>query len=540
MKKTNRPLKKKTLELVSISCILLLLLSLISFTALADNARVSDSATKDSKISTKVSSKVTGSSSTEKIPVIILLADQTIPFNNPEGKTKIDNQQKNLRAFLEKSKSTNKAEDIKPIKIVNAVAAKVTPDIIDIIANLSEVSKIEYDEIASVPEPIVVNEPPANVQDIAWGVDKIGAPLVWQQGITGKGITVAVIDTGIDATHPDLASLPNINNPKVTGWIDYVNGQSSPYDDNGHGTHVSGVISGTGTNGVNTGVAPGTNLIVAKVLNQNGGGNYSNIILGFEWAVTKGANIISFSGGGPSHYSPMTTVIDNVVAAGVIPVIAAGNYGPASSTIVCPGDEFNSVTIGATDSSDMIASFSSRGPVSLKGKYIKPDISAPGVDIISTLPDSSYGYMSGTSMAAPYVSGTIALMLQNNPTMKPSAIKSILENTAMHLGASGKNSDYGSGRINATAAVFSYNALPIANFSSNVTSGAAPLSVKFTDMSNYATAWNWDFGDRSTSIDQNPLHQYTKAGTYTVSLNVKNNIGSNTKNVLKYITVNKK
>lgn len=175
------------------------------------------------------------------------------------------------------------------------------------------------------------------------------------------------MDTGIDAKHPDLRYIPGTHNPKVTGWIDYVNRKKSPYDDNGHGTHVSGIISGIGTNGVNTGVAPGTNLIVAKVFDQDGSGNYSNVILGFEWAVTKGARIISFSGGG-GHYSPMTAVIDKVVAAGVIPVIAAGNFGPSSSTILCPGDEFNSTTVGATDSSDTIETFSSRGPVNLNGK----------------------------------------------------------------------------------------------------------------------------------------------------------------------------
>lgn len=159
----------------------------------------------------------------------------------------------------------------------------------------------------------------------------------------------------------------------------------------------------------------------------------------------------------------MTVVIDKVVAAGVIPVISAGNSGPGSSTILCPGDEFNSTTVGATDSSDTIANFSSRGPVDLnEEQYIKPDVSAPGVSVISTYPGGGYATMSGTSMAAPHVSGTIALMLQNSPTLRPSEVKGILENTAVHLGSTGKNNDYGSGRINAYATVFN-TVLPIAN-----------------------------------------------------------------------------
>ena len=242
------------------------------------------------------------------------------------------------------------------------------------------------------------------------------------------------------------------------GWIDYINGRKTPYDDFGHGTQIAGTISGTGACGVSTGVAPGSKLIVAKVFDEYGSGYRSDVILAFEWAVNNGARIISFSGGVGSHNSSFTIAVDKVVAAGVIPVVSAGNNGPDSNTITCPGDEFNSTTVGATDSSDLIDYFSSRGPVNLYGQpYIKPDISAPGVDITSTVP-VSYGYayenVSGTSIAAPCVSGTAALMLEKNPTLKPSELKQILESTAVDLGQAGKDNDYGSGRINAYRAVF--------------------------------------------------------------------------------------
>jgi serine protease AprX len=200
------------------------------------------------------------------------------------------------------------------------------------------------------------------------------------------------------------------------------------------------------------------------VFDQSGSGYTSDVILAFEWAVNNGANVINFSGGG-RHNSSFTIAIDKVVAAGVIPVIAAGNSGPDSSTITCPGDEINSTTVGATDTSDIIDHFSSCGPVELYGQhYIKPDISAPGIDITSTVPKwygCAYENMSGTSVAAPHVSGTVALMMEKDPNLKPSEIKQILESTAVDLGPKGKDNEYGSGRINAYRAVFHSLYIPV-------------------------------------------------------------------------------
>jgi serine protease AprX len=349
------------------------------------------------------------------------------------------------------------------------------------------------------------------------------------------------VDTGIDATHPDLDDLddnPSTNDPKVIGWVDYVNNQSSPYDDQGHGTHVSGTISGTGANGIQTGVAPGTKLIVAKVFDAYGSGYLSNCILGFEWAVDNNARIISFSGGSSVHDSLFTTTINNVVAAGVIPVIAAGNSGEyGSGTITCPGDEYNSCTVGATDSSDVIAYFSSRGPVTLDGQtYVKPDVCAPGVSVTSTVPGGGYEAWSGTSMATPHVSGTAALILEKNPTANPSDIKQRLESTALDLGSAGKDNDYGSGRIDAYDAVF--GGVPRANFTAKPTEGKAPLTVTFNDTSTGSpTSWKWSFGDGTTSTVQNLTHKYSKVGSYTVKLTATNTEGNNTTTKTNYIKV---
>lgn len=466
-KKNVKYFKKIGLELLCICCALFLLTSLFSLIAVAKNTNSFGEIGTNDKISAPLSGKIAEASDTEKIPIIIQLRNQDIPFNTEQGRSKIDNEQKNIMSFLNKEKARNKAQKIKPTHIVNAIATKVTPEIIDSLAEMPEVSKIELDEVVSVSREKVslsktVN-PSCSKHNNSWGIDKIEAPEVWKRGITGKGIIVAVVDSGIDATHPDLDDLddnPYTKDPKVVGWINYINGSKYPYDDFGHGTQIAGTISGTGAGGVNTGVAPGSKLIVAKVLDQDGFGYRSDVILAFEWAVNNGASIINFSGGVGSHNSSFTMVIDKVVAAGVIPVVSAGNRGPDSSSITCPGDEFNSTTVGATDSSDLIDDFSSRGPVNLnKEQYIKPDVSAPGADITSTVPfenGNAYDEVSGTSVAAPHVSGTVALMLEKNPTLKPSRIKNILEITAVDLGPAGRDNEYGAGRINAYRAVF-YN-----------------------------------------------------------------------------------
>ncbi len=582
-KKVVSSLKKTNTQWLSISCILLLLISLLPFTATANDINISDNINMsnstsvseniinvdnnanlsnntsesnnisiDNKISGALSLKIAEASAIEKIPVIIVLANQQIAFNNVNGELQIESDQKNIIQLLGDAKSTNKAQEIKPIKLVNAVAAEVTPEVLVSLSKKPEVSKIELDEVVylvDTPESSLKEiKGSSSIQNIniisanAWGVDKVGAPTVWQQGITGKGVTVAVVDTGIDVNHPDLDDLdenPLTNDPKVVSWIDYVNSYPSPYDDHGHGTHVAGTISGTGANGIRTGVAPGTKLIAAKVFSEEGYGYTSDVILAFEWAVNNNADIISYSGGS-SHQEIYTTAINNVVAAGVVPVIAAGNSGPGSNTISCPGDEINSIAIGATDSSDTIAYFSSRGPVTLGGQtYIKPDVSAPGLNIISTFPGGGYDYMSGTSMATPHVSGTAALMLENNPSLTPSRVKQILEGTSVDRGSTGKDNSYGSGRINAYQAVFGTQKL-VANFSATPISGNAPLKVLFTDTSTGGTraSWYWDFGDGINSKNaRTATHTYTKSGTYTVTLTVKNKDSSSTVRKTNYISV---
>ncbi|MCK4623961.1 MAG: S8 family serine peptidase [Phycisphaerae bacterium] len=366
--------------------------------------------------------------------------------------------------------------DVRDLWLVNGVAMKASRSAIQAISRRDNVERIEPDRILHL-----LNEPAscAVAGSPAWGVSKINATDVWNLGINGSGINVSIVDTGIYAEHTDLDDLDDnvaTDDPKILRWIDYVNGSLNMYDDHGHGTHVAGTVSGTGAGGLETGVAPGTNLLVAKVFNSAGDAYSSDVIAAFQWSIDSGADVISFSGGSSEHDDTMTAAINNITAAGVVPVIAAGNDGPGASTINCPGDEKGALTVGSTDSADTVAPKSSRGPVTLnETTYIKPDVAAPGVNINSTCNTGGYCVKSGTSMATPHVSGTVALMLQVNRTLTPDEIKSILENTAVDLGDPGKDNTTGAGRIDAYQAVLASDTTPPA------ASGETPANTTYAN-----------------------------------------------------------
>lgn len=289
--------------------------------------------------------------------------------------------------------------------------------------------------------------------DTATGI--IGAPQVWDTGLTGKGVKVALIDTGIDANHPDLQD-------KVVEWKDFINGEDAPYDDYGHGTHCAGIIGGTGaaSDGKYKGVAPDVEFIGIKVLSKDGSGGLNAILKGVDYAANSDAQVISMSLGSDQHSQAMDDAVSKAVKKGKIVVVAAGNSGPKTKTVGCPSDCPNVITVGATDKSDQVASFSSRGPT--KDGRMKPEICAPGKDIISTRADgvhpekaidNYYISMSGTSMACPMVSGTVALMVQKDPGLTAKKAKDTLEQTAKHIGSRTPNNDYGYGRISVKNAI---------------------------------------------------------------------------------------
>lgn len=261
-------------------------------------------------------------------------------------------------------------------------------------------------------------------------VPYVGAPQAWAAGYDGTGTTVAVLDSGVDAEHPDL----------VGAVKEQQNFTDSPdvADHDGHGTHTSSTVAGRGvaSNGRNKGVAPGAQLLSGKVLNDYGSGDLSWIIAGMEWAVAEGADVISMSIGTSEPVDctdPMAAAVDRISAeSGVLFVVAAGNLGGPAEAITTPGCAASALTVAATDLTQTTADFSSRGPV-LANHAVKPDIAAPGVDITAARAggrgDSAYIDMSGTSMATPHVAGAAAILKQEHPGWTGQQLKAVLQNS---------------------------------------------------------------------------------------------------------------
>ncbi|MFD5825942.1 S8 family serine peptidase [Lentzea sp. NPDC060358] len=268
------------------------------------------------------------------------------------------------------------------------------------------------------------------------GVARIGAPGAWQAGVTGAGVAVAVLDSGVDETHPDLAG-------RIAAAAGFTS-EPGVDDTVGHGTHVASIIagSGAGLGGRYTGVAPGAKLLVGKVCESTYCQD-SAILAGMRWAVDQGADVVNMSLGSPFD-SPGTDPIEQAVDAlsaesGALFVVSAGNSGPGETTLGSPGSADAALTVGAVDAGDAIASFSGRGPRVGDGA-IKPDITAPGVDIAAAkavhgsigtpADDPGYVRMSGTSMAAPHVAGAAALLAQLHPDWTGAQLKSALVGSA--------------------------------------------------------------------------------------------------------------
>jgi serine protease AprX len=301
-----------------------------------------------------------------------------------------------------------------------------------------------------------------------------------QYGLNGAGVGVAVIDSGITPWHDDLTysgSNPNVvvvNGQRVRKFVDFVNGQLTPYDDNGHGTHVAGIIASNGhdTIGARAGMAPAANIVSLKVLDDHGGGYISNVIAALDWVVTNRAayniRVVNLSVGAAVTESyttdPLTLAAKRVVDEGVVVVTAAGNLGTNSTThhlqyggITAPGNAPWVLTVGAyshmgtmTRLDDKMANYSSRGPTA-RDFGAKPDIVATGTGIVSLsnpaslmyttkaayllkgfiqTPSKPYLSLTGTSMASPVVAGAVVLMIQANPNLTPNLVKAILQYTA--------------------------------------------------------------------------------------------------------------
>ena len=271
-----------------------------------------------------------------------------------------------------------------------------------------------------------------NEDTIEWGIAKVEAPKAWMAGYTGAGVKVGIIDTGI-AQHDDLV---------IAGGANFVDTASSYTDDNGHGTHVAGTVAAL-DNGLGViGVAPDVQLYAIKVLNSSGSGTLSDIIEGIDFAISEQLDIINMSLGTSTDSPALHTAVDTAYSSGILVVASAGNSGKRVITVDnvgYPAKYESAIAVAATDVNNLRATFSSTGPA--------VEVAAPGVYVRSTYLNNSYATMSGTSMAAPHVTGHLALMIQAFPNKTPLEIRALLQLYVLDLGSAGRDWAFGYGLI---------------------------------------------------------------------------------------------
>ena len=385
-----------------------------------------------------------------RVPVIVTLTHSASP-----------------RAIAALEQSVGRVTVRRRFHVIPAFAASMTERQARALSRRPGVARVESDRIVHA-----LND----TSEASFGVTKARFD---DPALDGQGLAAAVIDTGIDSSHADL------DGGKVIAFVDCTVGVTciagSPFDDNGHGTHVSATLAGDGDGTADhryLGVAPKASLVGVKVLGANGMGDESDLIAGIDWVVGHpglGVRVINLSLGGPP--SAISAAVDGAVAAGYVVAVAAGNSGPGAGTIGSPGDAGSAITVGAMADLGPSAAdcgrsfcrngfkeapFSSRGPTSTG--LTKPDISAPGVSITSAAATTGNGYttLSGTSMATPFVAGVALLLLDQNPSLTPAQVKSTLMSTAVDWGPPGADNTYGAGRLDAYAALAAGGA-PIAS-----------------------------------------------------------------------------
>ena len=406
--------------------------------------------------------------------------------------------------YLEQAKLKGEVKSVQSFYVVNAIAVTATKDVMNKLATYPEVAKILPNETRQIITPIQpkVKTTTLNSSTVEWGVEKVGAPQVWDMGIDGTGIVVASIDSGVQWEHPALMEKyrgynpANPNQPDhQLNWFDAVGGKETPYDDNKHGTHTVGTMVGSEPDGSNQiGVAPGAKWIAVKAFSAGGDGKDVDLLEAGEWILAPkdaegnphpelAPDVVNNSWGGSpgldEWYRPM---VQNWRAANIFPVFAAGNNGSRGDGLIdSPANYPESFAVAATDHDNALAWFSSRGP----GPYdeIKPDVSAPGFNIRSSIPTNDYDLMSGTSMATPHITGVVALLKQANASLTIDQLEEILTSTAIALAdsefTSSPNYGYGHGFVNA------YNAIKTLNKGNGMVKGIVVHDGKDTTNPTY-------------------------------------------------------
>jgi serine protease AprX len=341
-------------------------------------------------------------------------------------------------------------QSYQPFWIFNGFSVTATQGVIDELAGRPDVLSINPDDVSIVPS---AGAPEPNIS-------LIQAPALWSLGYTGQGVVVASMDTGVDVSHPDLAARwRNGSN----SWFDPYNQHSTPADLNGHGTETMGIMVGGDRSGTSIGVAPGAQWIAVKIFNDRGRSSSTKIHDGFQWLLdpdgdpgTDDAPQVvnnSWTFSNPGCYLDFEPDLQALRAAGILPVFAAGNGGPYANSSYSPSNNPSAFAVGATDNSDQIYAYSSRGPSACSGSTGPfPVLVAPGVNILTTGLYGTYTTDSGTSLSAPHVAGGLALLLSAYPNLTADGQESALIDSAVDLGPSGPDDTYGYGRLDLLAA----------------------------------------------------------------------------------------
>jgi hypothetical protein len=398
---------------------------------------------------------------------ISLKEKHKIVLNSLQNKAKTS--QSELLGYLDLKKGGQQVQEFKSFWIANCVSVSANKDVLGEIAQRNDVATIYPNYPVSLISS-VSSDSPLGQSKIDNNLDAIKIREVWKIGYTGKGRLVCNFDTGVEGTHPALSHNWRGNNggSSSSSWFDPL-GSIFPVDGSGHGTHTLGIMVG-GTSSDTIGVAFEAQWIAAGVIDRGRSlpATIADILTAFQWASDPDGNpetfddvpdVINNSWGIPKELKPSCdqtfwSAIDNVEALGVVCIFATGNEGPNPSTLRTPADRIssptNSFSVGAVDGNIAacpIASFSSRGPSGCDSITIKPEVVAPGVGIRSCYLSGGYKLMNGTSMAAPFVSGAVAVLRQFNPDATVEEIKQALLNSALDLGPPGEDNSYGRGLI---------------------------------------------------------------------------------------------
>jgi bacillopeptidase F len=382
------------------------------------------------------------------------------------------------------------AKHIIPLWVINGIAVTVQVEVITELASLSSVESIRLDDTLHVPKVIA-----GTSAEPEWNLDLIHAPELWSLGHTGKGIVVASMDTGVDLNHPDLTDKWRAG---TNSWFDPNGEHEMPHDRNGHGTQTMGIMVGGSAGGMAIGVAPDAQWIAVKIFNDADEASLSAIHQGFQWLLDPDSNpdtddapdIVNSSWGSDDNVNEciyeFREDIQALRAAGIGVVFSAGNGGPSPSTSVSPANYPESFAVGAVDDNSSILVFSSRGP-SVCDDSLYPSVVAPGKNVRTSdltfgglFPDS-YSNVTGTSFAAAHLSGAMALLMSAFPCLALSELEEALKESAMDLGSSGPDNEYGYGLIDISTTYSSITPVPVTTTtSSSVTSSSTSTSSSTT------------------------------------------------------------